>query len=151
MAQEELNILDIQALLPHRYPFLLVDRILEIETATRIVGIKNVTANEQFFQGHFPGQPIMPGVLLLEVMAQTGGVLARKTAEGKGRPTVFLTGIEKAKFRRPVVPGDQLRVEVQVVRRKGPFWKMSGRIVVDESLVCEAEMTAMVTDEEVSA
>lgn len=150
MAQEELNILDIQALLPHRYPFLLVDRILEIETAKRIVGIKNVTANEQFFQGHFPGQPIMPGVLLLEVMAQTGGVLARKTAEGKGRPTVFLTGIEKAKFRRPVVPGDQLRVEVEVLRRKGPFWKMSGRIVVDESLVCEAEMTAMVTDEEVS-
>ncbi len=151
MAQEELSILDIQALLPHRYPFLLVDRILEIETAKRIVGIKNVTANEQFFQGHFPGQPIMPGVLLLEVMAQTGGVLARKTAEGKGRPTVFLTGIEKAKFRRPVVPGDQLRVEVEVLRRKGPFWKMSGRIVVDDSLVCEAEMTAMVTDEEVSA
>lgn len=151
MAQEELNILDIQTLLPHRYPFLLVDRILEIEAAKRIVGIKNVTANEQFFQGHFPGQPIMPGVLLLEVMAQTGGVLARKTAEGKGRPTVFLTGIEKAKFRRPVVPGDQLRVEVEVLRRKGPFWKMSGRIVVAESLVCEAEMTAMVTDEEVSA
>ncbi len=151
MAQEELNILDIQALLPHRYPFLLVDRILEIETAKRIVGIKNVTANEQFFQGHFPGQPIMPGVLLLEVMAQTGGVLARKTAEGKGRPTVFLTGIEKAKFRRPVVPGDQLRVEVEVLRRKGPFWKMNGRILVDESLVCEAEMTAMVTDEEISA
>ncbi len=151
MAQEELSILDIQTLLPHRYPFLLVDRILEIETAKRIVGIKNVTANEQFFQGHFPGQPIMPGVLLLEVMAQTGGVLARKTAEGKGRPTVFLTGIEKAKFRRPVVPGDQLRVEVEVVRRKGPFWKMSGRILVDESLVCEAEMTAMVTDEEASA
>lgn len=151
MAQEELNILDIQTLLPHRYPFLLVDRILEIEAAKRIVGIKNVTANEQFFQGHFPGQPIMPGVLLLEVMAQTGGVLARKTAEGKGRPTVFLTGIEKAKFRRPVVPGDQLRVEVEVLRRKGPFWKMSGRIVVDELLVCEAEMTAMVTDEEESA
>ncbi len=93
----------------------------------------------------------MPGVLLLEVMAQTGGVLARKTTAGKGRPTVFLTGIEKAKFRRPVVPGDQLRVEVEVLRRKGSFWKMSGRIVVDDSLVCEAEMTAMVTDEEVSA
>ena len=150
MAQEELNILDIQALLPHRYPFLLVDRILEIEGAKRIVGIKNVTANEQFFQGHFPGQPIMPGVLLLEVMAQTGGILARKTAEGKGRPTVFLTGIEKAKFRRPGIPGDQLRVEVEVVGRKRAFWKMSGRIVVDDSLVCEAVMTAMVTDEEVA-
>lgn len=148
MAQETLDILDIQALLPHRYPFLLVDRIIELEEATRIVGIKNVTANEQFFQGHFPGRPIMPGVLLLEVMAQVGGVLARKTAEGKGRPTVFLTGIEKAKFRRPVVPGDQLLVEVKVVRRKDPFWKMAGKITVDATLVCEAEMTAMVRDEE---
>ena len=148
MAQETLDILDIQALLPHRYPFLLVDRIIELEEATRIVGIKNVTANEQFFQGHFPGRPIMPGVLLLEVMAQVGGVLARKTAEGKGRPTVFLTGIEKAKFRRPVVPGDQLLVEVKVVRRKDPFWKMAGKITVDTTLVCEAEMTAMVRDEE---
>ena len=122
MAKGELDILAIQTLLPHRYPFLLVDRIIDLEEATRIVGIKNVTANEEFFPGHFPGQPIMPGVLLLEVMAQVGGVLARKTAEGKGRPTVFLTGIEKAKFRRPVVPGDQLRVEVEVVRRKDPFW-----------------------------
>ncbi len=147
MAHGELDIVEIQGLLPHRYPFLLVDRILELEEAKRIVGIKNVTANEQFFQGHFPGQPIMPGVLLLEVMAQVGGVLARKTAEGNGRPTVFLTGIEKAKFRRLVVPGDQLRVEVEVVRRKDPFWKMTGRISVDSALVCEGEMTAMVRDE----
>jgi len=146
-AEGNLDILQIQALLPHRYPFLLVDRIIEVEGATRIVGIKNVTANEQFFQGHFPGQPIMPGVLLLEVMAQVGGVLARKSAMGKGHPTVFLTGIEKAKFRRPVVPGDQLRVEVAVTRRKGPFWKMAGKILVESSLVCEAEMTAMVRDE----
>ena len=148
MAQEELTILDIQKLLPHRYPFLLVDRIMELELGKRIVGIKNVTANEQFFQGHFPGEPIMPGVLLLEVMAQVGGVLARKTAEGTGRPTVYLTGIEKAKFRRPVVPGDQLRAEVEIVRRKGPFWKMAGRITVDSALACEAEMMAMVQDEE---
>jgi beta-hydroxyacyl-ACP dehydratase FabZ len=146
-AEGNLDILQIQALLPHRYPFLLVDRIIEVEGATRIVGIKNVTANEQFFQGHFPGQPIMPGVLLLEVMAQVGGVLARKSAMGKGHPTVFLTGIEKAKFRRPVVPGDQLRVEVAVIRRKGPFWKMAGKILVESSLVCEAEMTALVRDE----
>jgi beta-hydroxyacyl-ACP dehydratase FabZ len=132
-------------------PFLLIDRIVDVEEGKRIVGIKNVTANEGFFQGHFPGQPIMPGVLLLEVMAQVGGVLARKTAEGKGRPTVFLTGIEKAKFRRPVVPGDQLRVEVEVVRRKDPFWKMAGRITVDSALVCEGEMTAMVRDEEKSS
>lgn len=146
MVDQELDILNIQALLPHRYPFLLVDRILELEEGKRIVGIKNVTVNEQFFQGHFPGQPVMPGVLLLEVMAQVGGVLARKTAAGKGRPTVFLTGIEKAKFRRPVVPGDQLHVVVEVVRRKGPFWKMAGHIEVDSSLVCEAGMTAMVKD-----
>ncbi len=148
MAQMELDILAIQAVLPHRYPFLLVDRILELEKGKQIVGLKNVTANEEFFQGHFPGQPIMPGVLLLEVMAQVGGVLARKTAEGEGRPTVFLTGIEKAKFRRPVVPGDQLQVEVEVLRRKDPFWKMAGRITVDSVLVCESEMTAMVRDEE---
>ncbi|MCA9464510.1 MAG: 3-hydroxyacyl-ACP dehydratase FabZ [Nitrospira sp.] len=143
----QMDVVQIQALLPHRYPFLLVDRILEWEANTRVVGLKNVTVNEPFFQGHFPGQPIMPGVLLLEVMAQVGGILARKSAQGKGRPTVFLTGVEKAKFRRPVVPGDQLRVEVEVLRRKEPFWKMGGKILVDSGMVCEAEMTAMVREE----
>ena len=143
-----MDIKEIIRLLPHRYPFLLVDRILDGEKGKSLVGLKNVSMNEPFFQGHFPGQPIMPGVLLLEVMAQVGGVLARKTSAGKGCTTVFLTGVEKAKFRRPVVPGDQLRVEVDVVRRKDPFWKMAGRISVDSSLVCEAEMTAMVKDEE---
>lgn len=150
-SEQHMDVVQIQGLLPHRYPFLLVDRIIELEENTRVVGIKNVTVNEPFFQGHFPGQPIMPGVLLLEVMAQVGGILARKSAVGKGRPTVFLTGVEHAKFRRPVVPGDQLRVEVQVLRRKVPFWKMSGKILVDDGLVCEAEMTALVREDPPSA
>ncbi|MDR4494342.1 MAG: 3-hydroxyacyl-ACP dehydratase FabZ [Nitrospirales bacterium] len=146
-SEQEMDIVHIQGLLPHRYPFLLVDRIIELEENVRVVGLKNVTVNEPFFEGHFPGQPIMPGVLLLEVMAQVGGILARKSALGKGRPTVFLTGVEKAKFRRPVVPGDQLRVEVQVLRRKVPFWKMGGKILVDDGVVCEAEMTALVRED----
>jgi len=146
-SNSQMDVVQIQGLLPHRYPFLLVDRIIELEMNTKVVGIKNVTANEPFFQGHFPGQPIMPGVLLLEVMAQVGGILARKSALGQGRPTVFLTGVEKAKFRRPVVPGDQLRVEVEILRRKEPFWKMGGKIFVDSGMVCEAEMTAMVREE----
>ena len=145
--KHSLDVVQIQGLLPHRYPFLLVDRILELEKDIRVVGLKNVTVNEPFFQGHFPGQPIMPGVLMLEVMAQVGGILARQSAQGKGRPTVFLTGVEKAKFRRQVVPGDQLRVEVQLLKRKGLFWKMSGRILVEDALVCEAEMTALVKED----
>ena len=144
---QSMDVDQIQGLLPHRYPFLLVDRIVELEENIKVVGLKNVTVNEPFFQGHFPGQPIMPGVLLLEVMAQVGGILARKSSVGRGRPTVFLTGVEKAKFRRPVVPGDQLRVEVQVLKRKVPFWKMSGKILVDDALVCEAEMTALVKED----
>ncbi|WP_447973302.1 3-hydroxyacyl-ACP dehydratase FabZ [Nitrospira sp. Kam-Ns4a] len=142
-----MDIQEIQATLPHRYPFLLVDRIRELEAGRRIVGIKNVTVNEPFFQGHFPGRPIMPGVLILEALAQVGGVLAFKSAPLAGKPVVYLTGVDKAKFRKPVVPGDQLRLEVEVVRQRAPFWKMQGQAFVESDLVCEAEMTAMVTEE----
>ena len=146
MAECEMDSVAIQATLPHRYPFLLVDRISELNPGLRIIGIKNVTFNEPFFQGHFPDQPVMPGVLLLEAMAQVGGVLALKTTQDIRNPAVYLTGVDKAKFRKPVVPGDQLRIEVDVLRHKKPFWKMQGKVFVDSALACEAEMTAMVTD-----
>jgi 3-hydroxymyristoyl/3-hydroxydecanoyl-(acyl carrier protein) dehydratase len=121
---------EIQALLPHRYPFLLVDRVQELDPDRRIVGIKNVTINEPFFQGHFPGRPVMPGVLILEAMSQ-----------------VYLTGVDGAKFRKPVVPGDRLRFEISVTKKRAPFWKMQGKAFVEEELVCEAGVTAMVTEE----
>ena len=139
---------EIQSILPHRYPFLLVDRIRELDPDRRIVGIKNVTINEPFFQGHFPGRPVMPGVLILEALAQVGGVLAFKSLGSVGRPVVYLTGIDGAKFRKPVVPGDILRLEVDVLKKRAPFWKMQGRAFVESELVCEAEVTAMVTDEQ---
>jgi len=138
---------DIQALLPHRYPFLLVDRVLELDPDRRIVGIKNVTINEPFFQGHFPGRPVMPGVLILEAMAQVGGLLAFKSMGETKKPVVYLTGVDGAKFRKPVVPGDRLRFEIDVVKKRAPFWKMQGKAFVEAELVCEAEVTAMVTEE----
>lgn len=143
----EIDINEIRAVLPHRYPFLLVDRIRDIELDRRIVGIKNVTVNEPFFQGHFPDRPIMPGVLILEAMAQVGGVLAMKSSPTSGPPAVYLTGVDQAKFRKPVVPGDQIRFEVEVVKRRPPFWKMQAKAFVESELVCEAELTAMVTEE----
>lgn len=146
MAKIEIN--EIRATLPHRYPFLLVDRIDAMELGRRIVGIKNVTANEPFFQGHFPERPIMPGVLILEAMAQVGGVLAFKSTPPGGKPVVYLTGVDKAKFRKPVVPGDQIRVEVDVLKQRMPFWKMQAKAYVEGDVVCEAEMTAMVTHEQ---
>jgi len=137
---------EIQSILPHRYPFLLVDRIEELEIGKRVIGIKNVTVNEPFFQGHFPGRPIMPGVLIIEAMAQVGGVLAFKSANQSGAKLVYFMGIDKAKFRRPVVPGDRLRFVVDVLRARHPYWKMRGEAYVEDSLVCEAELMAMVTD-----
>jgi 3-hydroxyacyl-[acyl-carrier-protein] dehydratase len=138
---------EIRDTLPHRYPFLLVDRVQDLEPGRRVVGLKNVTFNEPFFQGHFPDRPIMPGVLILEAMAQVGGLLAFKSAPPTGRPVVYLTGVDKAKFRKPVQPGDQLRFEVKVLKQRAPFWKMQGKAFVESDLVCEAELTAMVTEE----
>jgi beta-hydroxyacyl-ACP dehydratase FabZ len=137
---------EIQAILPHRYPFLLVDRIEELEVGRRIVGIKNVTINEPFFQGHFPGRPIMPGVLLIEAMAQVGGILAFKSTKERGGGLVYFMGIDKAKFRKPVGPGDQLRFVVDVLRARHPYWKMRGEAYVEGAIVCEAELMAMITD-----
>lgn len=139
---------EIQALLPHRYPFLLVDRIKEFEPQKMIVGFKNVTVNEPFFQGHFPGRPVMPGVLIIEAMAQTGGVLVFKSGGSVGKTVMYLTGIDEAKFRRPVVPGDQLRLEIEVIKKRPPLWKMQGRAYVDNEVACEAVVTAMVIEEE---
>jgi 3-hydroxyacyl-[acyl-carrier-protein] dehydratase len=143
-----MDIKEIQKFLPHRYPFLLVDRIIEIEPGTKAVGIKNVTFNEGFFQGHFPGQPIMPGVLIIEAMAQVGGLLAFCSGVNVGK-TVYFMSIEKAKFRKPVVPGDQLRLEINVLHQRGNVWKFSGNAIVDQKVVAEAEFTAMVTDREI--
>jgi len=134
--------LDINAILkalPHRYPFLLVDRILEYEKEKRIVGIKNVTFNEPFFTGHFPGRPIMPGVLIIEAMAQIGGVLLLQEHDLREKGLVYLVGIDNAKFRKTVIPGDQLKLVVDVLRYKYKICKMRGEAFVDGSLVAEAE------------
>jgi 3-hydroxyacyl-[acyl-carrier-protein] dehydratase len=143
-----MDIKEIQKFLPHRYPFLLVDRIIEIEPGTKAIGIKNVTFNEGFFQGHFPGQPIMPGVLIIEAMAQVAGLLAFCSGVNVGK-TVYFMSIEKAKFRRPVVPGDQLRLEINVLHQRGNVWKFSGNAIVEQKVAAEAEFTAMVTDREI--
>lgn len=142
-----IDVKEIQTLIPHRYPFLLVDRITELEPGKKIVGIKNVTVNEPFFQGHFPGNPIMPGVLIVEAMAQVSGVLGFKSGESGN--AVFFLSIDKAKFRKPVVPGDQLRMEVEVLQHRMSIWKFSGKAYVEDDLVCESEFSAMITDREI--
>jgi 3-hydroxyacyl-[acyl-carrier-protein] dehydratase len=130
--------------IPHRYPFLLVDRIIEMEADQKIVGIKNVTVNENFFQGHFPDRPVMPGVLICEAMAQVGAIFAHTSRGGMDREKVFvLTGLDRVKFKRPVEPGDQLRLELSCVRRRGSFWKMKGVAMVDGKVVAQAEISAM--------
>jgi beta-hydroxyacyl-ACP dehydratase FabZ len=134
---------EIMKCLPHRYPFLLVDRVLSVEK-DKAVAIKNVSINEPFFQGHFPGRPIMPGVLILEALAQVGGILAFQTAKGAENQLVIFLAIDSAKFRKPVVPGDQLRMEVSLLQRRDPYWRLRGEAYVGETLVCEMEFKAMI-------
>ena len=141
-----LGIDEIMKALPHRYPFLLVDRILEIEEKKRSVGLKNVTINEPFFQGHFPGHPIMPGVLIIEAMAQVGGILLMGQIEGYETKVVYFMSLDNVKFRRPVKPGDQLRFELDMLQIRGMVCKMHGVAKVDGEVVCEADMAAMVRD-----
>ena len=130
---------EIQQILPHRYPFLLVDRIVECDNKTRIVGIKNLTINEEFFQGHFPGHPVMPGVLQMEALAQVAGILLNKMFGGEGTISYF-AAIDKARFRRPVVPGDQLRLEIDVIKAKPRLSKVAAKAYVGEDLVSSAEL-----------
>ena len=139
-----LTVPQIQAIIPHRYPFLLVDRIIEVEPMKKAVGIKNVTANEQFFQGHFPGKPIMPGVLLLEAMAQVGGVAMLYGEEFSGKLAVF-AGIDRVKFRRPVVPGDQVRMVAEIIKMRGTMGKIWAEAFVDGELVAEGEFLFALT------
>ena len=142
----DISALDIKEIirhLPHRYPFLLVDRILEGEKGKSMIGLKNVSMNEPYFQGHFPSDPIMPGVLILEGMAQVGGILAFYSLPDEiGGKLIYFAGIDKVRFRRPVVPGDQLIFEMEVLKHKGKIWKMAGKAKVDNKVVAEAEFLA---------
>jgi beta-hydroxyacyl-ACP dehydratase FabZ len=141
------DVIEIQAVLPHRYPFLLVDRILEIELGKRVVGLKNVTINEPFFAGHYPGHPIMPGVLILEAMAQVGGFLLMRSLNLRAvNKVLYFTGIDRARFRRPVVPGDQIRFEVEILQLRRQVCRMKGVALVDGKTAAEAEMNAVAVD-----
>jgi 3-hydroxyacyl-[acyl-carrier-protein] dehydratase len=141
-----LDINQIQAILPHRYPFLLIDRVIEIDRRKKIVALKNVTINEPFFTGHFPGNPIMPGVLTVEAMAQAGATLLLTELEDRDNKLVVFTGIERARFRRPVVPGDQLRIEVEVLAWRRIAGRMDGKAFVDGKLVAEATISCAIID-----
>jgi 3-hydroxyacyl-[acyl-carrier-protein] dehydratase len=140
------DIQEIQRLLPHRYPFLLVDRVTEFSSEKSLKAFKNVSANEEFFQGHFPGHPVMPGVLVVEALAQAAALLAFKSMGVERAGVVYLMGIDGVRFRRPVVPGDRLDLEVSVQRRKARIWKMRGEASVGGQLVCEAELMATVPE-----
>lgn len=145
------NVVDIQNILPHRYPFLLVDRITKLDTGTYIEGYKNISISEPVFQGHFPGHPIYPGVMIIEGMAQAGGVLAFKSmSEEEQKQTeekvVYFMSIDKAKFRSPVTPGDQLVYKIDVLKHKGAIWQLDAKAYVDDKIVAQAELKAMIVD-----
>ena len=136
----------VMSVIPHRYPLLLIDRVLEIEPKQSIVVIKNVTVNEEFFAGHFPGHPVMPGVLVIEAMAQVGGLLVMHDVPDRETKLIYFTTINKAKFRRPVVPGDQLRIEIDILRLREVFCKLSAKAMVDGQLVAEAVLSSAMMD-----
>ena len=141
-----MDINEIQTIIPHRYPFLLIDRIVEIEPFKRIVAIKNVTINEPFFQGHFPGAPVLPGVIIIEAMAQAGAVLLFREVKDRENKLLYFTSIEEARFRKPVGPGDQLRLEVSVIKYKMGFAKLRGEARVDGQLVTEAVISSALAE-----
>ena len=141
-----IDIEEIMTILPHRYPFLLVDRIIEMEPGKRIVGIKNVTFNEPFFQGHFPGKPVMPGVLVIEALAQVGAVLLLKEIENRNEKLALFAGIDEARFRRPIIPGDQIRFELEVLKKKATTAKLHGKATVDGEIACEATVFCALVD-----
>lgn len=142
------DILDVMRMIPHRYPFLMVDRVVDIRLNESAVGIKNVSINEPHFQGHFPRQPVMPGVLIVESMAQTAAVLVVETLEGAAAgKLVYFMSVDEARFRKPVFPGDQLRVHVTKVKNRGPVWKFSGEAKVESTLMAQATFTAMIMDD----
>jgi beta-hydroxyacyl-ACP dehydratase FabZ len=141
-----LKMREILEIMPHRYPFLLVDRIVEFDGRHRMVGIKNVSFNEAFFQGHFPENPVMPGVLVVEALAQVGVILVFSSDENRSSKLVYFSGIDKCRFRQPVVPGDQIRLEVTALKRRGNYFKMKGEALVDGTLVAEAELSCAIID-----
>ena len=142
-----IEIKEIMSILPHAYPFLLVDRIVEIEPGKRVVGIKNVTYNEPFFPGHFPRRPIMPCVLIIEAMAQTAGVLIFNSLPKEERREAVFLGIDNVRFRKPVIPGDQLRMELEITRHRQSIWGFKGKALVDGNLVAEGDLLAMIGEE----
>ena len=141
-----LDVNEIQRIIPHRYPFLLVDAVLELEPGKRIVGIKNVTINESFFAGHFPGTPVMPGVLIIEAMAQVGAILVLKDLPDREKKLLYFAGIDQVRFRQPVVPGNQLKLIVEILKLRPRYGKLKGEAYVGDTLVAEAEVLSSIVD-----